>query len=279
MGVMSCCHGLATLAMVAGCGRAGFDALATNDAAAAPDAETAPAARVVSQAYWTNWFGTEIGTPGMSMQGYAIDASGVVDGELLLIVACIDNGSDTVWPTPLGPGFEQLHQKLWGNDGQTCAIDWKYAAGEPATYTGTYGPGIVSGSALIALVAIAGVTSLSPISGSSIATGGGAGVNPVMASSIGITTTVPDSLVLYATGSDWECYEVTDVTFTVPEGFTQLFLSSDRGGVMKDWTTFQIATRAMPEPGATGPITNTETSTGSASCVATPWTAALAIEP
>lgn len=86
--------------------------------------------------------------------------------------------------------------------------------------------------------------------------------------------------MLYATGSDWECYESTNVTFSTPTGFTQLFASSDRGALpTKDWTTFQIASLEMPVPGATGMITSTESSTGAANCLATPWTAALAIEP
>lgn len=268
--------------LVAACGRVGFDdQVASGDGALEPDAPLgAPVARVVSQAYWTNWFGTEIGTPGTNFDGYSLPTAGVVDGELLLIIACIDNGSDTVWPTPLGPGFRQTFQRFWGNDGQTCAIDWKIADNEPAAYTGTYGPGIVSASSLLVLVAIPGADPVLPFEGSVDLTGSGTGTNPVQAMSPGVTTTVPNSLVLYATGSDWECFEVTDVTFTVPTDFTQLFVASDRGNTAtKDWTTFQIATRYMPTPGPTGTITNTETSTGTADCLATPWTSALVIRP
>ena len=110
-------------------------------------------------------------------------------------------------------------------------------------------------------------------------TGSGAGTNPVAAMSPGLATTVPDSLVMYMTGSDWECYEVTDVSFTVPADFTSLFVSSDRGGATKDWTVFQIDERTLPVPASTGPIASTETSTGTAACVATPFTAVLAIAP
>jgi hypothetical protein len=263
--------------LASACGRIGF-ADRQPDAAVIADAGV-PTARVLAQAYWTNWFGTELGTPGTNITGYSIDTAGVVDGELLVLVACVDNGSDTVWPTPLGPGFTELWQRRWGNDGQTCAIDSKIADHEPAAYTGTYGPGIISGSSLLALVAIDHTAGTDPIEASMMTTGSGAGTNPVATVSPGLATTVADSLVLYVTGSDWQCYEVTDVSFTVPAEFTSLFASSDRGGVMKDWTTFQIDERLVPEAGSTGPIASTETSTGTAACVATPWTAALAIAP
>lgn len=281
-------HCLAAAAIsITACGRVGFediDAGADTSSDVAVDAQPALTARVASQAYWTNWFGTTFGTPGMAMTGYSIattaDTGGLADGELLLLVACVDNGSDTVWPNPIAPGFTQIFQRRWGNDGQSCAIAYKIAANEPATYAGTYGPGIVSGSALIALLAIRGASSTTPVSDSTFVVDTGGGKNPVNATSPGVTTTVPGSLVLYATGSDWECFEVTDVTFSTPAGFTQLFASSDRGALpAKDWTTFQIATQTLAVPGSTGQITSTESSTGSSACLATPWTATLAITP
>jgi hypothetical protein len=236
-----------------------------------------PVARVASSAHWTNWFGTELTSPGMAMTGYSLPTGDVVDGELLVVIACIDNGSDTLWPDPIGPGFTQLFQKNWGNDGQTCAVATKIAASEPASYTGTYGPGIISGSAVIALLAI---DNASGITAQEFTTGSGGGINPVVATSAGVTTTVPDSLVLHVTGADWQCYEVTDVTFTLPTGFSQLFLLTDRGSLItKDWTTMQIATQLQSAPGPTGTIMTTETSTGTAACVGTPWSAVLAVAP
>lgn len=265
---------LATVVILAACGRVHFEP--------APDAPPpTPTVRVVSQAYWTSSFGPEVGTSGMSMTGYELDAPGVVDGELLVAIACIDNGSMTTWPDPLGPGFVQLDQRFWGNDGQTCAVDWKIASGEPAMYTGVYGPNIVSGSALLVLLAIDGAAPSAPIADRAIGNTVGAGVNPVTAVSPGVTAPVANTLVLYATGSDWECFQSSNVTFTVPSGFAPLFASTDRGGTDhgKDWTTFQVVQRALATPGPTGTITSTETSDGPASCVATPWTAALAIVP
>lgn len=273
-------HRLVLLACLAGCGRLGFDETAASGAPGADANAATPVARVVSQAYWTNWFDmpNPIGTPGTSFTGYSLPTQGVADGELLLIVACVDNGSDTVWPDPLGPGFTQIEQRRWGNDGQSCSVNWKIASSEPAAYTGTYGPGIVSASALLVLLAVSGADT---IDDHMFTYGAGTGTNPVSATSPGVTTSAPDSLVVYATGSDWECFEVTSVAFTVPAGFTQLFVSTDRGGIAnrKDWTAFQIATRPMSVPGATGAITSSETSDGSPQCLATPWTAAIVIPP
>jgi hypothetical protein len=268
---------LALLASAA-CGRIGFDGAATVDADVVTDdvpVSNRPTARVATTSFWTDWFGMTFGTPGMSKTGYEISTAGVVDGELLLIVACIDNGSDTVWPDPLGPGYTQIHQQRWGSDGQTCAINWKIAASEPATYTGTYGPGIVSGSAVIALVAIRNASSIGE---TNFIPAIGTSMNPVVQVSSGVTTTQPDALVLYISIADWECFEVTDVTITTPTGFSRLFISTDRGeGATKDWTIFEIAQRDMPAPGPTGTIMNTATSTGTAACKALPWTGTLVI--
>lgn len=267
----------------AACGRLGFEnatSVSDGDIDAEPDAAPGPpVARVVTQAYWTNWFGSTFGTGGMSMTGYSVPTSGVVDGELLLLVACVDNGSDTVWPDPLGPGYTQLVQQKWGNDGQSCAVGWKIASSEPATYTGTYGPGIISGSSLISLVAFSAATPLE-IGTFSFSFGMGTGTNPVVSNHAGVISTKNNALAFYMTGSDWECYEVSDVTFTVPTGWTQLSVLSDRGAAAtKDWTIMQLATLALPAPADTGPISNTETSTGSAACVARPFTGAVVIQP
>jgi len=250
------------------------DASATDAALMRPT----PVARVVQSAYFSDWFGPVFGTPGMSRSGYAIDTTGVSDGELLVIVACVDNGSDTVWPDPLAPGFTRITQDNWGTDHQSCAIAWRIAHQEPATYAGTYGPGIVSGSSVIALLGITGIDAAHPVTASLTTIGTGGPVNPVPTSSAGVTTTTPNSLVLYVDSADWDCFNVSTVSYTLPTGFRSLFEMSDQGTASpKDWTTFQIAMSSQAVPGPTGTIANVQTST--TTCNAIPWNVAIAISP
>ncbi len=261
----------------AGPSDAGADATADAGADAAAAPRPTPVARVLSTAYWTNWFGPVYETPGMSVTGYEIPTAGVVDGELLVFVACVDNGTSTVWPNPLGPGFTQLTQDGWGHDGQTCAIDWKVAAGEPASYTGTYGPGIVSASAVLTLIAISGADPIAPVGPSLVTVGTGADLNPVESSSLGVTTTVPNALLLYTASGDWNCFNVSTVTFTVPSGYTTLLQLGDHGTEEKDWTAIQVERSEQALPGPTGTVSSTMMST--TTCAATPWNALLAIYP
>jgi hypothetical protein len=254
---------------------------AANDAGldGGPVSSPTPIPRVVSTAYWTNWFGPVFETPGMSMMGYEIPSAGVADGELLLLIGCIDNGTSAVWPDPLAPGFTQLTQDFWGHDGQTCVVDWKIADAEPAIYAGTYGPGIVSASAVLALIAVSGVDPIAPISASqvAVATGSDVDVNPVTSTSLGVTTTAPNTLLLYAANADWNCYNVSTVSFTVPTGYRTLLQLSDHGNADKDWTAIQIEAGEQAVPGPTGPVSSTMTST--TECGATPWNVVLAIRP
>jgi hypothetical protein len=116
----------------------------------------APVPRHIANAYFTNWSGATFQSPGMMHGGFEIPTDGIVDGDLVLFIANIDNGGPTVWPDPIAPGFQQLVQQFYGADGQTYVVAWKIAGGEPATYSGTYGGGIMSASATISLVAVSG---------------------------------------------------------------------------------------------------------------------------
>jgi hypothetical protein len=156
-------------------------------------------------------------------------------------------------------------------------IDWRIADAEPPSYAGTYGPGIMSGSAVISLVAVSGARSVDPIARYVVLPGSLPDVDPVVATSPGLVTTVPDTLVLYAASADWTCDYAHSVSTTVPPGFSTLVHLGDHGGDTCDWTWLQIETTTIHDPGRIDGITSTHTS--APACTGTAWTAAIAIEP
>lgn len=236
-----------------------------------------PSARLAASAFYTDWYGPMYGTPGMSRAGFEIRADGVHDGELLLLIGCVDNGSSTAWPSPIASGFTQLDQDAWGSDLETCVVAWKIAASEPATYAGTYGSGIVSGSSVLALVAVSGARSVGPIADYLVSpTPPGTNTDPVIASSPGIDTTEPDTLVLFAASADWTCAMAHSVSASVPSGFTTLLHMGDQGNDDCDWTWLQIESMVQHASGPTGQISATQTSTPG--CTGSGWTATIAIE-
>ena len=82
----------------------------------------------------------------------------------------------------------------------------------------------------------------------------------------------------YVDSADWDCFNVSTVSYTLPTGFRSLFEMSDQGTASpKDWTTFQIAMSSQAVPGPTGTIANVQTST--TTCNAIPWNVAIAISP
>jgi len=240
------------------------------------DAPPGLSARLVSTSYYTDWNGTTTYEypSEMSHTGYFVRTAGVVDGDLLLFIANVDNGSSTLWPNPVAPGFTQLAQNFYGNDGQTYVVAWKVASGEPASYAGNYGSGIGSSSAVIHLVAVSGAHRTSPINDFRATVGSGAGTDPVLATSPGVTTSVPGCLIVYAAGVDWQSAPGSN-TFSAPSGYTVIAELGDRGDMTWDWTSQQIDTRVALAAGATGPITSSFDGTQ----IGTPWTAVIAIAP
>ncbi len=246
------------------------------DRSVTPDAGSGLGARLISSSYYTDWNGsaTYEYPPEMSKTGYHIRTDGVVDGDLLLIIANVDNGSGTVWPSPVAPGFTQLAENFFGNDGQTYVVAWKIAAGEPTSYAGAYGNGIGSSSAVLHLIAVSGASASSPINDFRTQFGSGTGADPVLATSPGVTTTVPGCLIIYAAGVDWESAPGSN-TSVPPAGYTVIADLGDRGDMTWDWTSQHIATRLAPTAGPTGPIT----ATFDGPHKGLPWTAVIAIAP
>jgi hypothetical protein len=197
----------------------------------------------------------------------------VVDGDLLILIANVDNGSNTLWPNPIAPGFNQLAQVFFGSDGQTYVVAWKLASGEPAMYSGAYGAGVGSSSAVITLIAVAGANRTNPIN-AFLASNGATGAMPALATSAGVTTTVPNCTILYGAGADWLASPGSN-TFLVPAGYSSLMQVGDHGDNNWDWTSEMAAWTTQAAAGPTGSISGTLAGTANG----IPWTVVLAIAP
>lgn len=230
------------------------------DLGTTPDLRPAPGApipRVLANAYFTNYFGATFESPtGMSQVGYEIPTAGVVNGELLLFVATIDNNGADVWPNPFAPGFTQLTQVEYGIDGQNYVVAWKIANNEPATYTGSYGSNNGSGSVSATLLAVSGVNPSAPIHASLSSFATGPSVDPVVAASVGVTTTVANCTLIHAAGADWATGPGS-TTFSPPTGYTQLAALGDHGGATWDWSAHQITWATQATAGPSGAVTAT----------------------
>jgi hypothetical protein len=231
----------------------------------------APVPRVIGNAYYS-----PNGTPsdGMSATGFSIATDGIVDGDLVLFIANGDNGSNTVWPIPVSLGFTQLAQQFYGSDGQTYVINYKIASDEPNAYVGTYGAGVGSSAATITLIAVSNVDPISPVGNSKVVFDPGAGTSPVVGTVEGVITTAPNSLLIYAIGSDW-LGEGGSNTFTPPDGYTALTSIGDLGGASWTWTSQAIAYSIQIDPGSTGLVSGTLTGTQ----LGIAWNALIAIAP
>jgi hypothetical protein len=237
----------------------------------APDlAGVPPTPRLIS----TAWFSGTGNSAGMSHSGYSIATSGVADGDLLLLIANVDNGSASLWPNPMAPGFTQLVQTFFGSDGQTYVVDWKIASGEPATYTGTYQTGVGSSAAVMALIAVGNANAAMPINTFATGNAGTTASMPTTASSPGVTTTVPNCTILYAAGSDWLSSPGSN-SFTLPAGYTSLMEGGDHGDNNWDWTSQMVGWKTQPAAGMSGTISGTLTS----GINGIGWTVVIAVAP
>lgn len=238
------------------------------------------AIRAISNAYREGGDdGTAVGTYMMSKEGYAITTSGILDGDLVLFIANVDNGAQTFWNLPAG--FTQVVEREYGQDGQTYIVAWKIAAGEPQLYTGTYLPSASSSAAAtISLVAVTGYDPQNPIEGF-WPTDHQVPTDPADVGSPGITTMVDNSLLVFAAGADWTPDNGTN-TFESPADFELLTSIGDRD-THWDWTCQVIATKLQPVAGFTGALTSTLTaksySDGTTPIPGGGWSVLLAIAP
>ena len=233
--------------------------------------------RVIDKAYYHVMGGTPGGSPGMSSDGFTVKTTGIVDGDLVLFIGSIDNGNPTKWPNPIAAGFVQLDQSFFGSDGQTAVAAWKIAHGEPPTYTNVYGISSSSATATITLLAISGIDPTTPINDfvPDSPPAMTLDVMPTPGVSSGVTPTVGDCTLVYASAADWFTSNGGSNTVEVPTGFTSLAKFGDRGDNSWDYTSEQVAYRALVPSGATGPVVGSLDGTATA----TAWTALIAIAP
>lgn len=225
-----------------------------------------PFVRFASSEWFSNWSGSTYKSTNMPAvnTGYSVGTSGVVNGDLLLFIGTIDNGTgaNSIWPNPVAPGFTQLSQIYYGNDTETYVVAWKIANNEPATYSGAYGAGLISGSSVITLVAIGGVNPTTPIVASWFGNGGATNSLTPAGVTASLIAPVANCIAVYMGGVDWNVTPGSN-TFIAPSGYTILAQLGDRGGGTWDWTSQMVAYKTLFSAGPTGAVTGSY-STGSA---------------
>jgi len=230
------------------------DLAAAADLAASDGGVVTPVPRLIAQAWYSDFSGTTYAsTVGMTKTQFEVPTAGIVDGDLVVFIANIDNGSNTLWPDPIAPGFTQIAQAYYGSDGQTFVAAYKIAHNEPPKYTGTYGQGNGSGSSVITLIAVSGANSAKPVDNSLASFSSAPGMTPVDGGSTGFVTTAANCTLLLAGGVDWLGAGGTN-TFTLPGGFTSLSQLGDHGTAAWDWTSQQVSWSTQPLAGATGAV-------------------------
>jgi hypothetical protein len=246
------------------------------------DANIGPlAARWIANAYRSGGDdNVAVGTYMMSKAGYAIQTSGIVDGDLVLFIGNVDNGTQGFWGLPAG--FTQIvNHYYYGEDGQTYVVAWKIAAGEPAFYTSAYTAiDSTSGAATISLIAVTGYDPQNPIE-TALPTDHLVATDPADVGSPGISTIVDNSLLISASGADWSPQNGSN-TFEPPADF-QLLTSIGDSNTHWDWTCQAISYKFQPQAGPTGALTSTLTAVtypdGTPHIKGGGWNVLLAIAP
>ncbi len=210
---------------------------------------TAPAVRFVRNAYYSG----NSRSSGMTSTGFSISTNGIAPGELVILIADVDNGGPQEYP-PMA-GFTQLTRNYWGAgiDGQSFMIAWKIASAmEPATYDETYGDG-GSGATTVTMLAATGFDPEMPLGPFSVNIDTAGSTMPD-GWTAGVTTEIDHSALVYVNGADWLIGH-GNATFTIPNGFTELTEFGDNGNTGFDWSTQEVAWKVAADAGTTGPVT------------------------
>lgn len=241
-----------------------------------------PTAKVLATAYYSS--STNHST-GMSATNWELDAdlSMIHNGQLLVIFGNVDNGSTTVYSAPLAPGFQYERRDHYNEpDAQSVVFAARFANNETSgMFKGTYGSGIGSAAAAMALIAVDGVDPSTDLATLPLLFGHSAtgvpGTKPVV-DTVQLTTNKPNSLVLYGMGLDWSPTNGGDATFTPPSGTTPLVELTDHGGasVSYDWSTLMVVSKTVAAAETVVSLTASMDSTEPA-LQGGPWHAMVAI--
>jgi hypothetical protein len=233
--------------------------------------------RVIANAYYG---GSAAHSPNMTSTGYSISTTGVHDGDLLLLIANIDNGEDFEIPAP--PNFATMYDDFYGTDGQTYFVAYKIANGEADTYQGDYVSTGGSQMGAMTLVAIAGADPVNPINDYNTYVGSDYENSPVLApvTTASDATTVDNCLVIVAAGADWEN---TSGGTDIVEGFTGsatlLTELTDQGSAATtlEWTSQTLGYFTQAGSGSLG--TNTINIHADSAEMGEPWGVVIAVAP
>lgn len=228
--------------------------------------------RVIANAHYSDTSASA--NNGQGFYDIEVPAGKIHEGDLLVIIGNVDNGPQ--WHVP-DASWQQQRNVFFGNDGQTFVVFTKVAgAAEPSHYGGAI-DNVSSGAFTVSLLAIAKAGSFAiqhrtaPMCGSA----GGCGENPVMNIADPVTTTVANTLVLFAAGADWLDQTAT-LTTMAPTDYTMLASFGDRDNQDFWWTTQFIAYKLYGAPQTTPTLTG---STTSSHINGQSWALTIAIEP
>jgi hypothetical protein len=237
-----------------------------------PDPQFLPA--VIANAHYSDTSATGSNSAGHYYLAVPLDS--IHEGDLLVIIGNVDNGPQ--WQRP-DASWQQQRNVFFGQDGQTFVVFTKVAtASEPDHYQGAINA-VSSGACTVTLLAIpkANAASLAvqhkvaPACGS----GGGCGENPVHNIADPVTTTVDNTMVIFAAGVDW-LDQTAMFSTTPPTDFITLASFGDRDTQDFWWTTQLVAYKIYGAPQTTPTLTGT---TASTSINGQSWAVTIAIEP
>jgi hypothetical protein len=232
--------------------------------------------RVIANAYYSEGVAN---SSGMSGSGYSIPTTGILDGDLVILIANIDNGINDDFALP-GSNFMKLFDAKYGADGQTYFAAYGVAHNVGAVYTGAYVQTGGSQNAAMTLLAIAGADTSNPINYFKDHLGSDAVQSPD-AEVTGETdaTTTNNCVAVVAAGADWENSAGGTVVEELPSELMLLAELTDEGNLktQMEWTSQTVGWFPQPTAGLLG-SNSISLVTGSAE-MGQPWGIVIAVAP
>jgi hypothetical protein len=232
--------------------------------------------RVIANAYYSEGLAH---SSGMTGSGYSISTAGIIDGDVVLLIANIDNGINDDFELP-GPNFTRLFDYKYGADGQTYFAAYAIAHDEGAVYTGAYTQTGGSQNAAMTLLAIAGADTSNPINYFNDHLGSNAVQSPIAEVTGGSDATTTDScVVVVAAGADWENSAGGTVVEEVSSEVMLLAELTDEGNLSTnlEWTSQTVGWFPQPTAGPLG-SNSIKLVSGSAE-MGQPWGIVIAVAP
>jgi hypothetical protein len=232
------------------------------------------------------WYGSGAGgtdTPGMTGSGYGVSTGDYKNGDLLLLIGNVDNGTDGEILVP-GPSWTTIYDTFYGGgtDGQTYFAAWAVASNETAMLNGSYADTAKGHNGTMTLLDITGANTSNPIGSASTTTSTEYDPSPtVQLTTAGMEmTTTDNTLVILAGGVDWESTEGGSGLIPEYGGSAQLLsVLTDEGSnaTVVKYTNQVVEYILQSTAGFLGD--NHVTMAISSNEMGAPWTMVLVIEP